>query len=45
MEGSANIEITALPNDKYYVSGSAVYIGNAELGQMNMGELEGAFSI
>lgn len=44
-DGNAIIEITPLPNDKYYISGNAVFIRNEALGQINMGELDGAFNI
>jgi uncharacterized protein YecT (DUF1311 family) len=40
---SSSITIRELPDGKIQVEGNAIWVGNAETGNVNMGELEGSF--
>ena len=44
-ENAAKITVRELKNGQVDVEGNAIWIGNAETGNINMGELNGSFSI
>jgi uncharacterized protein len=44
-KNSSNITVQGLENGQLHITGSAIWVGNAETGNVNTGELDGAFPL